>query len=529
MADSPAIDKGSNALAVDPTTGQPLLYDQRGPGFARIVNGTVDIGAFEVQNANAPAVTLEPADQIVAAGATASFTATAIGTPAPTVQWQLSSDGGAAFSDISGATSDTYSFTAAAGQNGDEYRAVFTNSFGSATTTAATLTIATAPVVTTNPSDQIVAAGNTATFTAAASGQPAPTAQWEVSSDGGTTYSDIAGATSSTLSFTATAAQNGDLYRVLFTNLLGSVMTTAALLTVQQPATVTAAAVHWGTQLSAPLVTQSDGLRLLPAGRNTDMPWLGINQLQISLSAATTLAPSDVTVTSAIGVNYGPVTVSGAGTSYTIALAQPINTADRVTITIGNALITTFTRQLDVLPGDFNDDGVVNSQDLVGVRNEWLGVNGAVPTIFGDLNGDGKVDINDYTIVRAASGTSLPTVAPPAAAPVVTAPGASSGGTGQIAAVSTALGSSEFPAADSPSPGAPVSLGALVITPGVSATTSTPPAQTVTISVSVQGGKATRQAAAEARAVKRAEIRLANRGRRLNMELQRALGREHGT
>ena len=30
---SPAIDAGSNALAVDPTTGQPLTTDQRGPGF----------------------------------------------------------------------------------------------------------------------------------------------------------------------------------------------------------------------------------------------------------------------------------------------------------------------------------------------------------------------------------------------------------------------------------------------------------------------------------------------------------------
>ncbi len=46
---SPAIDAGSNALAVDPTTGLPLVYDQRGPGFPRIVNGTVDIGAFEYE------------------------------------------------------------------------------------------------------------------------------------------------------------------------------------------------------------------------------------------------------------------------------------------------------------------------------------------------------------------------------------------------------------------------------------------------------------------------------------------------
>ena len=49
LPDSPAIDKGSNALAVDPATEKPLTTDQRGTGFARIVNGTVDIGAYEVQ------------------------------------------------------------------------------------------------------------------------------------------------------------------------------------------------------------------------------------------------------------------------------------------------------------------------------------------------------------------------------------------------------------------------------------------------------------------------------------------------
>jgi uncharacterized repeat protein (TIGR03803 family) len=47
-AGSPAIDAGSNALAVD-ANGNPLQYDQRGPGYPRIVNGTVDIGAFEYQ------------------------------------------------------------------------------------------------------------------------------------------------------------------------------------------------------------------------------------------------------------------------------------------------------------------------------------------------------------------------------------------------------------------------------------------------------------------------------------------------
>ncbi len=47
MPDSPAIGAGSVSLAVDPTTGSPLATDQRGAGFPREVNGSVDIGAFE--------------------------------------------------------------------------------------------------------------------------------------------------------------------------------------------------------------------------------------------------------------------------------------------------------------------------------------------------------------------------------------------------------------------------------------------------------------------------------------------------
>ncbi len=50
---SPAIDKGLNALAVDPSSGNALVFDQRGVNFPRIRDGNgdgtaiVDIGAFE--------------------------------------------------------------------------------------------------------------------------------------------------------------------------------------------------------------------------------------------------------------------------------------------------------------------------------------------------------------------------------------------------------------------------------------------------------------------------------------------------
>ena len=49
LTGSQAVNKGSNALAVDQNS-QSLSFDQRGTGFSRISGGTVDIGAYELQN-----------------------------------------------------------------------------------------------------------------------------------------------------------------------------------------------------------------------------------------------------------------------------------------------------------------------------------------------------------------------------------------------------------------------------------------------------------------------------------------------
>ena len=47
-------------------------------------------------------------------------------------------------------------------------------------------------------------------------------------------------------------------------------------------------------------------------------------------------------------------------------------------------------------------------QDAIGIRNMYLGFAGAVPTIFGDINGDGVVDVNDYNAARQQVNTRLP-------------------------------------------------------------------------------------------------------------------------
>ena len=52
---------GSIAVdAGDPNFTPPTNYDQRGPGFSRVYNGRIDIGAFEVQPTPTPSPTPTP-------------------------------------------------------------------------------------------------------------------------------------------------------------------------------------------------------------------------------------------------------------------------------------------------------------------------------------------------------------------------------------------------------------------------------------------------------------------------------------
>jgi hypothetical protein len=172
------------------------------------------------------------------------------------------------------------------------------------------------------------------------------------------------------------------------------------------PAINHAVSVGWGAQ-TASLQTAADGLRLLPAGRSTDLPWLGVNRFQLTLGQAQSLSPTDVTVNSAIGINYGPVTVSGSGTSYTITLARPIDVADRLTITIVNPGISMFNRRIDVVPGDVNDDGVVSASDVVLIRNAILKTGDPLMIGWCDLDGNGAVDMTDFSLARKRLGTHL--------------------------------------------------------------------------------------------------------------------------
>jgi len=124
----------------------PMSADITLPGSAGVTQIPAEpIYTAAVGEFGSPVITTNPNSQTVSSGAAASFVASATGTPTPTVQWERSTNGGGSWSPVSGATSATYAptttVTGGIANNGDQFRAVFSNTGGTATTTAAVLTV----------------------------------------------------------------------------------------------------------------------------------------------------------------------------------------------------------------------------------------------------------------------------------------------------------------------------------------------------------------------------------------------------
>ena len=160
------------------------------------------------------------ADQTVISGNNATFSASVFGNPVPSLQWQTNSV------NVPGATGSSLTLAAVPyALNGANVSIIASNVAG-VVTNSATLTVIVTPAFTTQPASLIVNVGDTATFTAAASGFPAPALQWRKNG------TPIANATSTTL--TILNAQGSDIatYSVVATNTAGSAFSSNATLTV---------------------------------------------------------------------------------------------------------------------------------------------------------------------------------------------------------------------------------------------------------------------------------------------------------
>jgi hypothetical protein len=237
---------GNNSTTLTVSNTTTALSGTLYRAFTFNAGGNATSGVVTLTVNSAPAITLSPLSQSKAVGQTVTFTAGASGGPAPTLQWQFSTDGGTTFSNTTDGGNISGSNTPALTiinldqvKSGRQYRLFAYNYVGTATSTAATLTISTPPSLTTDAANTTVTAGNTATFFVVATGTPTPSYVWQVSTDGGFSYGNltnggnVSGVTTANLTLSnTTAAQNGYLFQCVVSNTGGTILSSVAVLTV---------------------------------------------------------------------------------------------------------------------------------------------------------------------------------------------------------------------------------------------------------------------------------------------------------
>ena len=171
----------------------------------------------------------------------------------PTLQWQVHAPAGAGapraaagdagWADVSGASTDTLTIPApASGDDGSQYRLVATNPAGSITTEPAVLTVRYAPEIVVAPADTSLDLGDALVLEARAAANPALSAAvWQVraGSDGAwsnlpDTVTDASGASQLTVTGLR-LDDDGDQYRAVFTNSLGTTSTAPVDVSISAP------------------------------------------------------------------------------------------------------------------------------------------------------------------------------------------------------------------------------------------------------------------------------------------------------
>ncbi len=215
-------EQGANIGIMDPAFSGGQTFFSRGY-FSQADLDMFDAIGYDISNVDPTEITQQPTNQNVCEGDTAVFTVTATG-ESLTYQW-LEGDG-ITFTNIPGATSSTLSLpNLTPADTFVFYVCDVSGTGGTVRSNPALLTVQPLPSINTQPQSQTVTEGDPASFSVAAS--DASSFQWR--KDG----SPISGATQSSFSIASTVLADAGSYTVAVTNSCGTVVSSAATLTVE--------------------------------------------------------------------------------------------------------------------------------------------------------------------------------------------------------------------------------------------------------------------------------------------------------
>ncbi|MBQ8175697.1 MAG: leucine-rich repeat domain-containing protein [Oscillospiraceae bacterium] len=234
---------GDGWVAIDSveakTANFSLVIDKENSGYSYrcvVSNFTDSVTSDEVKiivEKEELAIITQPTDYTGKVDETATFTIEATGEDI-TYQWQQNT--GSRWTDISEATSASYSVVLDKSMNGYKYRCVVSDGTDSITSDEAQLTVKEKLVITTQPNNYTGEVGETTTFTIEATGEDI-TYQWQQNT--GSSWTDVSGVTSASYSVVLVKSMNGYKYRCVVSDGIDSITSDEVQLTVKEKLAIT--------------------------------------------------------------------------------------------------------------------------------------------------------------------------------------------------------------------------------------------------------------------------------------------------
>ncbi|MDB6125380.1 MAG: hypothetical protein JWQ71_4373 [Pedosphaera sp.] len=237
-----------------------------------------------------PTIVSQPQSQTAKVSSNATFTVFATGTAPLSYQWRLEGDG------ISGATSSSFTITNLQPAHAGNYSVFITNTAGTTLSSNAVLVVVIPPAITGQPQGTNVAAGANVFFSVGTTGTAPLSYQWRLNG------TNITGATANTYARANVQSADAGNYSVIVTNVGGSVTSSNAILTVNNPPVLA----------SIPDYTINEGTMLVITNLASD-PDSPADVLTFSLG---TNAPVGASLDANSGIfNWTPNEAQGPGTN----------------------------------------------------------------------------------------------------------------------------------------------------------------------------------------------------------------------